>query len=129
MPITYEIRNEGRFVHTQAAGEVTEDDLLNYQAAVLSDARVKPGFNEFFDGTAARGASLSQAVLEKMIAVDRNNGEKLRGGKCAVVVRNEFDLAETFERLHGGPHQVMVFFNLDVAWAWLGETAKGTSPA
>lgn len=128
MPITYEVRDDGLFVHTKAGGELTEDDLLNYRAAVLSDARVKAGFDELFDGTAADSAALSEGVTERMIKVDRQHTEKLRGGKCAIVIRIAFDLVDKFERLHGGPHNVMVFFNLDVAQTWLGERAEGTLP-
>jgi hypothetical protein len=126
MPITYEVRDDGRFVHTKAVGEVTEEDLVNYRAAMLSDVRVTLGFDELFDGTAANWAGLSEAVIERMMEVDRRHTEKLKGGKCAIVIRTGFDLAERFERSHSGPHHVMLFFNLDVAQTWLGERAEGT---
>ncbi|UCD53332.1 MAG: hypothetical protein JSW27_11920 [Phycisphaerales bacterium] len=120
MPITYTVEDNGTFVHTTARGAVTDEDLLNYQAALLADARVRPGFDELFDATAARESGLSEAMIEKMIEVDRSHAEKLRCGRCAVVVWDGFELADQFVSRHGGPHTVMVFCNLDVAELWLG---------
>jgi len=124
MPVTYEVKNDGTFVHTKAHGEVTEEDLLEYQAATFADPRIKPGCYELFDATKAQGVGLSEAVIENMFEVDKNHTEKLQGGKCAVVVRSGFDLAKRFESFHDRPHNVMVFFNLDVARAWLGERTE-----
>ena len=121
MPISYEIADGGRFVHTKAIGAVSDEDLLTYQAALLADPRVQPGAYELFDATMAHGAGLSDAVIERIVNMDKANAKRLAGGKCAVVVRSEFDFADRLERLHEGPHEVMVFFNLDVARAWLGK--------
>ena len=123
MPVTYEVKNEGTFIHTKAHGEVTEQDLLEYQATVLADPRVKSGYYELLDATTAQAADVSETTLEKMAAVDKEHAERLEGGKCAVVVRSGFELAKHFESLKDHPHNVMVFFNLDVARAWLGERA------
>ena len=125
MPVTYEVKNDGTFVCTKAYGEVTEQDLLEYQAALLADPRVKPGCYELFDATGAQAVGVSEATIEKMAAVDKEHAEKLEGGKCAVVVRSGFELAKRFESLRDRPHNVMVFFNLNVARAWLGEAAAG----
>ena len=121
MPITYEITDSGRFVHTKAISRITERELLASQAAILSDPRLRPGYYELFDGTMAYGSELSEDVITKIVAVDQANVDKLAGGKCAIVLRSDFELAELFELLHGGPHEVTVFFNLDVARAWLGQ--------
>ena len=126
MPVTYEVKNDGTFVYTKAYGEVTEQDLLEYQVTLLADPRVRPGCYELFDATSARAVGVSEATIEKMATVDKEHVEKLEGGKCAVVVRNGFELAKRFESLRDRPHNVMVFFNLDVARAWLGEAAAGT---
>jgi len=120
MPITYEVRDDGAFVYTRATGEVTSQDLLDYQAAVLSDPQVRPGFDELFDATMGRGVGLSEAAIEKMIEVDKGHAEKLRRGKCALVVRSDLELVEHFEERHRGPHAVVLFYNLDIALVWLG---------
>lgn len=120
MPISFEVDKSGNLVHSVATGRVNEADLLGYQATLLADPRLKPGFDELFDATRAHGSGLSESVLEKMVETDLEHAEKLRGGKCAIVVRNGFEWAERFAQLHEGPHNVMVFFNLEVAWAWLG---------
>jgi len=120
MPITYEVRDGGTFVYTLATGEIANQDLLDYQAAVLSDPRVMPGFDELFDAITAFEAGLSKEAIEQMIEVDSEHVEKLRRGKCAIVVRSGFELARHFEQTHGGPHNVVVFHNLDVALVWLG---------
>ena len=54
MPIKYEVRNDGNLVFSVATGPIGEADLLDYQTALLSDPRVKPGFDELFDATAAQ---------------------------------------------------------------------------
>lgn len=123
MPVTYEVRNDGTFVYTKAHGKVTEKDLLEYQAAVLADPRIEPGYCELFDATTGQAVGVSETTLEKMSEVDKAHAEKLEGGKCAVVVRSGFELAKRFESFRDRPHNVMVFFNLDVARAWLGEAA------
>ena len=122
MPISYDVRNDGNLVHSVAAGSVCEADLLNYQTALLSDPRVKPGFNELFDATLAREAGLTEAVLEEIIETDLLHTDKLRGGKCAIVIWDGFEWAERFVRSHQGPQDVMVFVNMDVARTWIGES-------
>jgi hypothetical protein len=129
MPISYEVKNSGNFVHSVATGPVSDADLLDYQTTLLADPRVKPGFHELFDATAAHDAGLSEAVLEKMVETDLGHAEKLRGGKCVVVVRDGFKWAERFTQLHKGPNRIMVFVNMEVARAWVGidETASRAS--
>jgi len=63
MPLTYEVKNDGMFVHTRAYGEITEQDLLEYQAAVLADPRVKSGYYELLDATTGYAADVSEATL------------------------------------------------------------------
>ena len=120
MAITYEVRDGGTFVYTTASGEVAEQDLLDYQVTLLSDSQVRPGFDELFDARMAQGAGLSETAIEKMIEVDRAHTDKLQRGKCAVVVRSDFELAKRFAERHKGPHQIMLFHNLNVALVWLG---------
>ncbi len=122
MPICYEVSDGGHFVDTKAIGAITEEDLLGYQAALLADPRVKPGAYELFDATMADGSDLSDEVISRIVEVDRAHTERLRGGKCAVVVRTAFELVDKLETEHTGPHKLMVFFNLDVARTWLGKS-------
>lgn len=127
MPIVYEVEDGGGFVYTTASGDVTGEELLNYQRALLSDPRVKSGLDELFDATLAHETNLSEAVIKEMIAVDKAHAEKLRRGRCAIVVRRGYELAERFVSLHAGPHNVMVFYSLDVAKVWLGRKEGVTS--
>ncbi len=122
MPICYEVSDGGHFINTRATGVITEEDLLRYQAALLADPRIKPGAYELFDATMANCSDLSDEVIPKIVESDRAHGERLRGGKCAVVVRAAFELADKLETAHAGPHELMVFYNLDVARAWLGKS-------
>lgn len=122
MPICYEVSDGGHFIDTKATGAITEEDLLRYQAALLADPRVKPGAYELFDATLADGSELSEEVIPKIVEVDKAHVERLRGGKCAVVVRSAFELADKLEMVHAGPQELMVFFNLDVARTWLGRS-------
>ncbi|MHC4518079.1 MAG: hypothetical protein ACYTAS_05790 [Planctomycetota bacterium] len=124
MPISSEVNNSRDLVHSVATGRVNEADLLDYQVALLADPRVKPGFDELFDATRAHESGLSEAVLEGMVEADLEHTEKLRGGKCAIVVRSGFAWAERFVQSHQGPHDVMVFFNLEVAQAWIGTRSQ-----
>jgi len=120
MPITYEVRDGGAFVYIRVQGQVSEADLLGYQESLLSDPRVRPGFDSLFDATMALGAGLSKATIERMIDVDRAHADMLGRGKGAIVVRSDIELAEYFETLHSGPRSVMLFHNVDVALLWLG---------
>jgi hypothetical protein len=120
MPIKYDVRNDGNLVFSVAEGPIGEADLLDYQAALLSDPRVKPGFNELFDATAAHESGLSGAVLQKMVEADLAHAEKLGAGKCAIVAQTDFEWAQRYADLHKGPQSVMVFVNMEVARAWIG---------
>ena len=129
MPIKYEVRNDGNLVFSVATGPIGEADLLDYQTALLSDPRVKPGFDELFDATAAHESGLSEAVLQKMVETDLAHTEKLGGGKCAIVAHSGFKWAQRYADLHKGPQSVMVFVNMGVARTWIGisDTARQTS--
>ena len=120
MPITYDVRNDGNLVLSVATGPISEADLLDYQTALLSDARVKPGFSELFDATAAHESGLSEAVLRNMVEADRAHAKKLRGGKCAIVAQTGFEWAQRYADLHQGPQRMMVFVNMEVARTWVG---------
>jgi hypothetical protein len=122
MSITYEVSADGKFVHTKMTGEVTEQDLVSYMKDFVSDERVKPGFSELIDGTKGNGVGLTEKTAEKIVEMNRSIPEKLRGSKCAMVIKknSEFSLARHFEKLNKGLQTFIAFYNIEVAEKWLG---------
>lgn len=122
MAITYEVSEDGRFVHTKMTGEYTDEDLARHERALASDPRIKPGFAQLAEmaGTVAPGSAekLGATIAE----IGKTHADKFRGARYAVVVQRarDFDVAKLFETIYDGPANVIVFYNLDIAKTWLG---------
>lgn len=122
MAITYEVSEDGSFVHTKVSGEVTEQDLECHDTALASDRRVRPEFRELFDATAGTAVGLTEATFSKLAEIGKAHLDKFQGARCAIVVQRsrEFELAKLFEEAYDGPTTIIIFYNLDVAKTWLG---------
>ena len=122
MAITYEVSEDGRFVHTEATGEYTEEELVRHRMAIVSDSRIQPGFKQLLDLTKGVASGLTQESLARIAKIAEAHPDKFRGARYAIVAQKsrDFELAKLFERIYRGPTSVIVFYNLDVAKTWLG---------
>ena len=126
MPISYDILNDGHFIHAKTYGNVTGKDFIDFEVAHAIDKRLKPPVVELLE---IENDSLKN-ITEKDITSVIDRREKLvnlpNPHRCAIVVSlgdiHGFDLA----KYYGGmvslhyPEDVIVFGDVFVARAWLG---------
>ena len=122
MAITYEVSEDGSFVHTKMIGEYTEEEIVRHRMAIVSDSRIQPGFKQLLDLTKGVASGLTEESLARIAKIAEAHPEKFRGARYAIVVQRsgEFELAKVFERIYAAPANVIVFYNLDIAKTWLG---------
>ncbi|HUT94037.1 MAG TPA: hypothetical protein VMY37_31530 [Thermoguttaceae bacterium] len=122
MAITYEVSEDGSFVHTKVIGEYTEEDLVCHRMALVSDSRIKPGFGQLTDLTGGVASGITEESLARIAKIAEAHPDKFQGARYAIVAQKskDFELAKLFERIYGGPANVIVFYNLDIAKTWLG---------
>jgi hypothetical protein len=120
MPIDYEVDVAHNVVHATATGAVGDADFLDYVRRFLADSRIRPGYRELVDLTAASKGAISPELFDLIADLDRQQPERLRGSRTAIVVPDSegFELASTYGLKAQAP--VIVFTNIGVARTWLG---------
>jgi hypothetical protein len=120
MPIRFEVDEEANHVFLTASGEVSDAELLQVETEFINDLRVRRGFRALFDATGARSVKIADRTLDFLVDLESRHSEKMLGSKLAVVVHDSagWSTAKYFEAR--AQRSVVVFFNLDIAKAWLG---------
>ncbi|MDO9515305.1 MAG: hypothetical protein Q7J01_04290 [Syntrophales bacterium] len=126
MPITYDILNDGHYIHAIATAPVTSEEFIEYELTHASDARAAGPLSELFE---VRHGACNDISIDDMkeILQKRKEGEKPpHSHRCAVVVSphdaHAWDLAQFYRgmvTLHS-EENVIVFATVDVARIWLG---------
>ncbi len=126
MPIKYEVRNNGHFIHAVAGPAVTGDEFVEYEIAHAIDPKVKPPVYELLE---IRHGACQQVTSKDMAAVLARRKEVTKPPtphRCAIVVSHgdahAWELAKFYEgmvRLHY-PENVIVFGDARIARIWLG---------
>jgi hypothetical protein len=120
MSITYDVDETHNVVYATVLGTANAADFLAYAQQFLADPRIKPGYRELLDATAAQVGDITPDLFDRIVALDRERPEMLPGSRTAIVVPSVegFDLARQYERK--AQLSVIVFTSLDVAKTWLG---------
>ncbi len=120
MPISYVVDEERNVVYATVRDTANAEDFLDYARQFLADPRIKPGYRELVDATAARVGDITPELFDRIVELDRQRPELLPGSRTAIVVPSVegFDLARQYERK--AQMSVIVFTSLDVAKTWLG---------
>ncbi len=122
MPITYSIDEDLGVVFTTASDRLTEDELLEHKRKVISDPKFKPGFVEISDVRFISDLAISASSLEKFVAQDESDAERLKGFKLAIVVSGalEFGMGAMYESMSlKNNTNVRIFRDLRLAKNWL----------
>jgi len=120
MPIHYTVDESRNFVQATVHGTVSDQEFLEYVQQFHNDSRIRPGYRELVDGTAASPGLISPELFDQIAELDRQRPELLPRAKTAIVVSGEeaFRLATQYEPKAQMP--VAVFSSMDVALLWLG---------
>ena len=122
MPIEYAIDEDLGVVFATASGVLTEDELLEHKRKVISDPNFKPGFVELSDVRSVSDLAISASGLERFVAQDDSDAERLRDYKLAIVVSGalEFGMGAMYEMMsRANNRDVRIFRDLGLAKEWL----------
>lgn len=122
MPIEYAIDADLGVVFTTASGVLTEDELLEHKRKVISDPGFKPGFIELSDVRSVSDLAISADALERFVAQDDSDAERLKDYKLAIVVSGalEFGMGAMYEMMsRANNRDVRIFRDLGLAKEWL----------
>ncbi len=123
MPITYEVKDNGRLVHAKATGAITEAELLAYVDAVTEDDRVfKGAYSELFDASFAVDSRISLDALRQVAGMLLADPDARAARRLAIVVGThmKIDKVEFYEQLAGGVENIIIFNDVSTARTWLG---------
>lgn len=120
MPITYWVDESQNVVYATVRGRVGVEDFLTYVRQFHADARIRPGYRELVDATAAQAENITPQLLDLIVEADRQRPELQENSRTAIVVPSVegFNLAQEYERK--ALMSVVAFTSLDVAKTWLG---------
>lgn len=88
MPIDFIINHEEQIVHAICHGEITLDDVQNYQKKVWGSGEVK-GYKELFDASRCNVSGFS--IADAIIVAEKDNEYDFGAGhtKKAIVISSE----------------------------------------
>jgi len=123
MPIDYQVSEDGRFVRMEAGDSLTADELLDCVRRLFADSAVASGFRLLVDLSRTGENNVTYATLEGIAAVLREQPERRRGGKTAIVTgtSRSFAMSRSYEQLASAEGvDIIVFNSVDIAKVWLG---------
>lgn len=122
MPIDYSIDEELGVVFTTASGVLTENELLEHKRKIISDSKFRPGLVELSDVRSISDLDISASGLEKFVAQDEADAERLKGFKLAIVVSGalEYGMGAMYEMMSlENNKDVRLFRDMRLAKDWL----------
>jgi hypothetical protein len=120
MPVTYEVDDVQNAIYAWVSGVVGEDDFLAYVEQFLADSRIRPGYRELVDATAATPGNITTELFDRIAELDREHPQLLAGSRAAIVVPpgRSYELARQYQRM--ARVEMEVFLSIDAAREWLG---------
>ena len=122
MPISYSIDKDLGVVFTTASEVLTERELLEHKRKLISDPNFEPGFVELSDVRFISDLAISPSGIEKFVAQDESDAERLKDFKLAIVVSGalEFGMGAMYEMMSREKStNVRIFRDLGQAKEWL----------
>lgn len=126
MPITYDVLNDGHYIHAVATPPVTSEEFVEYEIAHAIDDRIKSPVSELFEVKHGACDNITIADMTEVLRVRKGVEKPPTPHRCAVVVSphdaHAWDLAKFYRgmvMLHA-EENVIVFATADIARIWLG---------
>ncbi len=132
MPITYRIDGARKVVLTKAEGVLTDADLRAHVVTLLSDADVRPEFNELIDLREVTELEVSERGFGEVVKAILDAEQQVQESKTALVASNRDpeDVSRFSALLRASvPATVELFHELAAARAWLGVADDGSDSA
>jgi hypothetical protein len=126
MPISHRVDRGLGCVFTTAAGELTDQELLDHAQRVESDGDVDPRFDEVVDLRAVTGFGPSTPTVRETAQLLKTGKRREKQGRLAIVAPSNagFGVGRMFEALSGSDaERVQTFRTLPEALDWLGVAA------
>ena len=130
MPLTYRIDTDAQILFVRGEGVITQPERILAMFTWMNDSAFRPGLDTFcdFTGTAST-PKLSE--LREVVELIGQRASAIGPTKLAILTAKPitFGVAKVFEALaevEKTPLEVRVFFDRDLAWAWL---RPGTPPS
>lgn len=116
-------------VTARAWGRANLAGSLALLAAVVDDARFRPGMRILLDYRELDGGETTSREVQSLVEAVAARSERIGGSRCAVVVRGrvDFGLARMWQLTAGASTQLQVelFYEVDAALAWLAQVGDG----
>jgi len=126
MPITYDIFNDGHYIHAVATRPVTSEEFVEYELNHAIDERVKAPVSEMLEVKQGACDDITMDDMSEVLRKRKESNKSPRPHRCAVVVSpydaHAWDLAKFYRgmvMLHS-EENVIVFATADIAQIWLG---------
>jgi hypothetical protein len=118
MTITYRV--DGNLVLIEAAGELSNQEVLDFQTKFIADHRIHAGFRALFDASTVRSTNIDDTTIDLLLEMERSDPDKFRGSRTAVVFIEPcgWTRAKEFERR--ASRNIITFLSREVAKTWLG---------
>lgn len=120
MPVTYEVDDVQNAVYAWVSGRIGEEDVLAYVQQFLSDLRIRPGYRELVDATAATPVDITTGLFDRIAELDRRRPEMIRGARTAIVAAPGLALELARQYQQAARVEVQVFQGIEAAREWLG---------
>jgi len=131
MPLSVRVDADRKILFVEGVGEVTDEDLMEYVAAYLSEGELR-AYDELFDLTTADLLDLTYSGLSEVASAAAQTDPEGGPIKIAILVSEALGMGlsrmyQSLREVKGGRRETRVFLDRDECHDWLGITA-GISP-
>ena len=132
MPLTYRIYRDAGLLFIRGEGVITQPERIRTMITWLEDPAYRTCFDALCDFSDT-DSTPKLSELKELIAILEQHRPVMGPGKLAIVTSKPitFGVARVFEdliNLEAVPLQVRVFFDKELAWAWLRPEAPPLNP-
>lgn len=131
MPIKYEIRASGHYIHAIAEAPLTGEEFVDYEVAHANDRRIAAPLVEVFEIRPGACDGITKDHIDEVLRKRSGLEDRPVRHRCAIVIpyldSHAWDIAEYYQgmaRLHF-PETVIVFGDMNTAGVWLGIESCG----
>jgi len=121
MPIQYVLLDHGNFVYARAYDNLTAEDLVHHESALLRDPGLAPGYRQLLDCRWAGDDQVDESALAPMAEVHCANLTMVKGARYAVVAHSLawFQIGAQY-RCEDYGMTMIIFNDPSTACIWLG---------